>query len=145
MKSWFRGKRGGLVAFLVIAALVAGGLGWATAAALRLEREQLEARAETDHYAKLRLALWRLDSYLVPELSREASRPFNDYNAVYLPTTNFDNTGNRWAPGAVLELSPLINAEMPDWMLLHFSISPNAGWWSPQVLSSNLRKRLKPI
>jgi len=43
MKEWFRGKWGGAAAFVVICALVAGGLGWATAAALRLEGEQLAA------------------------------------------------------------------------------------------------------
>ena len=42
----------GRAGFAVVAALVAGGLGWATAAALRLEREQLEQRAEAEHAAQ---------------------------------------------------------------------------------------------
>jgi signal transduction histidine kinase len=145
MRSWLRGKRGGLIAFLMIAGLVAGGLGWVTDAALRLEQDQIEARAQADLYSKLRIALWRLDSYMIPELSREASRPFTHYNAVYVPAPAFDNRGNQIPPGTVLELSPLLNADLPEWMLLHFSNSKEAGWWSPQVLSGPLKKNLEKI
>ncbi len=52
MRHWLRGKPGGFAAFVVIAALVAGGLGWATAAALDLERAQL---------ASWRSGRWRRD------------------------------------------------------------------------------------
>ena len=40
MKYWLRGKRGGVVVFLLIAALVTGGLGGATMAALRMGEPQ---------------------------------------------------------------------------------------------------------
>jgi signal transduction histidine kinase len=141
---WLRGKRGGLIAFLAIAALVAGGLGWVTVAALDLEREQLEARAETELHAKLRLALWRLDSYMIPELSREASRPFAHYSAIYVPMPAFSRQGKPLSPGSCLELSPLLTADLPEWTLLHFSAAENS-WWSPQVLSDTLRKRLSRV
>ena len=36
MRRWLSGTRGGIVAFMVLTALVAGGLGWATRAALRM-------------------------------------------------------------------------------------------------------------
>src|SRR2546423_9310533 len=97
MRSWFRGKRGGLIAFVLIAGLVAGGLAWATAAALRLEREQAEARAEADLQARLRQALWQLDSLMMARLSHEASRPFTHFSALYAPTNPADNAGNRFA------------------------------------------------
>ena len=42
----FRGTRGGVAAFLVIAALLAGGLGWVTWAALRLEAMWNELAAQ---------------------------------------------------------------------------------------------------
>src|SRR6516165_9743525 len=96
MKAWLRGKRGGLLAYGLIATLVAGGLGWATAAALRLEREQLAARAEGDRAGLLRVALWRLDSRVSPLLARDDHRPFNHYSAVFAPPValqnNTDNT-----------------------------------------------------
>ena len=61
MRNWLRGPRGGLIVFLLIAGLVGGGLGWMTAAVLRLEREQQRSRAEAELASNLRLALWRLD------------------------------------------------------------------------------------
>src|SRR5262249_15971853 len=44
-----------------------------------------------------------------------------------------------------------VNAELPSWILLHFSTSPDlaqAGerpWWSPQVLSVDLQRKLTGI
>ena len=66
MKTWLCGKRGGLIAFLGIAALVVGGLGWVTAAALRLEEAQHRADFEKELNAQLSLVMWRLDSRVAP-------------------------------------------------------------------------------
>jgi signal transduction histidine kinase len=168
MRTWLRGKPGGLATFAVTAALVAGGLGWVTQAALRLEGEQADARARADHEtrlravqrlrdqklqalrreraqeeaqaqaeyaAKLRLALWRLDSRIAPFLAREDTRPYNHYSALYAPAVVLDSAGKRQETPAVLEPSPLLNAELPDWMLLHFQTAEGT-WGSPQVLST---------
>jgi signal transduction histidine kinase len=143
MKYWVRGKGVGLVVFAVVAALVAGGLGWATAAALRLEREQLEARAEADRSGKLRLALWRLDALVGPDLARENGRPYNHYSAVFAPALALRNDGRPWPPGAALELSPLLSAALPEWMLLHFQVGDAGSWGSPEVLSAALARRLQ--
>jgi signal transduction histidine kinase len=151
MRSWFRGKRGGLFAFVAIAALLAGGLAWATSAALRLEREQVEARAEAEFQGKLRQALWQLDSIMMAKLSQEASRPFHHFSALYAPTNPVDRVGNRSDPGELLEISPLVSAELPNWILLHFSTSPDIptwqekNWWSPQVLPVDMQRRLEGI
>jgi signal transduction histidine kinase len=152
MRSWFRGQRGGLATFAVIAALVAGGLGWVTRAALRLEREQGEARAQADqdnklrtlqrlHDQKLRLALWRLDSRIAPLLAREDARPYNHYSALYTPPIVLDSTGQRKEPPTVLEPSPLLNCDVPDWMLLHFQTAEST-WGSPQVPSKSNTRQL---
>jgi signal transduction histidine kinase len=145
MRHPLRGKPGGLAAFVIIAALVAGGLGWATAAALRLEREQLEQRARADLDNRLRLALRRLDALILPELACENSRPFNHYSAVYALPVAFDAKGMTCAPGAVREPSPLLNAELPAWMRLHFMADAAGGWESPQVPTSAVTKRLKAL
>lgn len=142
MPYWLRGKRGGTVGFVLIAALVAGGLGWVTAAALRLEREQREAALRAEHDDKLRLALWRLDARVVPVLAREDSRPYNHFSAVYAPALALKHDGTAWPPGTVLEPSPLLNAELPDWVLLHFQTDGDFGWSSPQVISPALAERL---
>ena len=51
-----------LLVFGFIFALVAGGLGWATAESLRLEKNQRESAAREKRAEQIRLALWRLDT-----------------------------------------------------------------------------------
>lgn len=142
MNYWFGGKWGGAVAFLAIAALVVGGLGWVTADALRLEREQLETRAKEAVNAQVREALWRLDSRVWPVLAKEDSRPYNDYSAFYSPSVALRNDSTLCQPGTVVLPSPLLNADLPDWMLLHFRTGEQVDWGSPQVLSDRLQKQL---
>src|SRR5690348_16163482 len=101
MRYWFRGKLGGLMAFVAIAALVVGGLGWVTSAALRLEAEQREARSQADVDDKLRLALWRLDSRISPVLAREDARPYHHFSAVYAPPLALRQDGTPWPSGTV--------------------------------------------
>jgi len=145
MRRWLRGTPGGLAAFVLIAGLVAGGLGWATAAALRLEREQLQDRARTEQLvSKMRLALWRLDSLMSPYLAREDNRPYNHYNAIFRPTDVIVRRRTQLQlDDTVLELSPLLNADLPDWMLLHFQADEESGWGSPQVLTPSLLERFQ--
>jgi signal transduction histidine kinase len=142
MTSLLRGKPGGLAAFLIISSLVAGGLGWATRAALGLEREQLDQAARAEQADPLRLALWRLDSRITAFLAREESRPFNHYSAVFAPPLVLDGLGHSCPPGTIVEPSPLLDAELPPWMLLHFQ-TDSSGWESPQVLSRTLDARLR--
>ncbi len=142
MKDWLCNKCGGLIAFLAVAALVAGGLGWATVVALRLENEQFAEHAEADHAGKIRLALWRLDSRIAPLLAREDSRPFDHYAAISAPPLALHNTGHAAAPGEFVVPSPLLHVELPDWMLLHFQADQVTGWDSPQVLSVSLAHQL---
>jgi signal transduction histidine kinase len=145
MRSWLRSRIPAMLGFLGIAALVTGGLGWVTAAVLRLEREQVEARDEAERFAQLRPVMWQLDSRIAPILAREDSRPFNHYSAVYPPPLLYanDKEGTPVKPGMVLEPSPLVNEELPDWMLLHFQTDIEHGWNSPQVLSQRLTKILE--
>ncbi len=143
MKYWLRGKRGGVVVFLLIAALVTGGLGGATMAALRMERQQLEDHSRAQLRDQLQLALWHLDSLIGPALAKEDSRPYNHYSAVFAPPLVLQTNGTLWPPGSVLELSPLLSADLPAWMLLHFQVDKESGWRSPQVLSPLLVEHLR--
>src|SRR5712692_3983597 len=135
MSYWLRGKKGGALAFAAIALLVIGGLGWVTMAALRLEREQAQTRAQAERTENLRLALWRMDSLVSPVLAQEDNRPANHYSAVFAPSLAINPSGLVCPPGNVLEASPLLDAELPDWILLHFQTGEDSGWESPQVLS----------
>src|SRR5262245_1375986 len=135
MSAWFRGKRGGLAAFLAISALVAGGLGWVTVAALNLEREQLESQRQAEVNSKLRLAMWRLDSRVSPHLAREDARPFGHFKALFAPALALHRNGYACEAGSVLEPSPLLSDELPDWIVLHFQADALGHWESPQVLT----------
>ena len=151
--SFLRGKLRPFLSFLGIAALLLGGLGWATRAALRVEEDQrlaaANARASEELYQaqkeradKLRAALWRLDTRLAPALAREESRPYPQYVALHTPFPALTSTGIACAPGQVYLPSPLLTAEVPDWMRLHFQID-QSGWTSPQVISEDLQKLLR--
>ena len=168
----FRGKSGGLIAFLSISALVLGGLAWATHEALRLEDEQRRLAGETritearkqsqerlrvaheqsverlrqakqERIDQIRLALWRLDSRLAPPLAREDSRPFPHYVPIHSPFPALTHSGTPWAPGQVFLPSPLLTAELPEWITLHFQIDAQNGWMSPQVIPETLEKTLR--
>lgn len=141
MKSWYCCTRGGLFGFVVICVLVAGGLGWVTRAAVRLEQEQLAGQVHAEHTERLRLALWRLDSRIGTILAREDSRPFSHYSAIFAPPVALDGAGRLTPPGSVVEPSPLLHVPLSSWMLLHFQADAH-GWESPQVLSVMLRQWL---
>jgi signal transduction histidine kinase len=141
----FRGKSGGFIAFVGIAALVAGGLGWVTSAALSLEREQLQTQAQAQTNDRLRLAMWRLDSLISPLLAKEDSRPVSHFKSLFAPSIAINRVGVACEPGSVLEPSPLLSVELPDWMLLHFQTDGRARWESPQVLTPASSKRFQTL
>lgn len=55
--------------------VVALALIWTTRVVVGLERSELRARAETGYQESLRLAMWRMDSWLALLLASEAARP----------------------------------------------------------------------
>jgi signal transduction histidine kinase len=132
MTPWLRARSWGVLAYLLIVVLVIGGLGWVTAAALRLELSD-----------QLRLALWRLDSRVSPALAREDSRPFQHFDPLYVPLPALQQHLRMFPPGAVLVPSPLLNDDLPDWLLLHFQTTAEGNWRSPQVLTPALTERLR--
>jgi len=143
MNYWFRGKRGGALAFMAIAFLVVGGLGWVTYSALQLEQERAQTRAQAERMENLRPALWRMDGFVSSVLAQEDSRPYSHFSAIFAPSSALNPAGYVCNPGTVLEPSPLLGAELPEWMLLHFQTSEQSGWESPKVLSPTLIERLK--
>jgi signal transduction histidine kinase len=134
MISWLRARTWGLLVYALIVTLVVGGLGWVTAAALQLELSD-----------QLRLALWRLDSRVSPALAREDSRPFQHYDALYVPLPALQPQAafTAYPPYSVLVPSPLLTAELPDWMALHFQTTAKGNWFSPQVVPAQVVARLR--
>ncbi len=151
---WFRAKARGFLAFTVIALLITGGLTWATLAALRAERDrrdtQLTAQrneagfqASKERADLTRQALWRLDARLSPAIAREESRPYPHYIALHSPFPALTATGVACVPGSVYLPSPLLTAELPEWMSLHFQVDAGNGWVSPQVVPGDLQLLLR--
>jgi signal transduction histidine kinase len=133
MTATLRARSAGMLVFLLIAGLVIGGLGWVTAATLRLELSD-----------QMRLALWRLDSRVSPAIAREDSRPFQQYYPLYVPLPAVDNSLYVCSPGTVLLPTPLFSAGLPDWMLLHFQTNGDGKWQSPEVLAPTLANLKNP-
>jgi signal transduction histidine kinase len=108
----------------------------------RRERQQRQAQAEAAFAARLKMALWRLDSRIAPVLAREDTRPYSHYSAIFAPSVILDNKGTAYDEAQVFEPSPLLNADMPEWMLLHFQTTLETGWGSPQVPPDDQVKQL---
>lgn len=112
-------------------------LSWLTVALLQLDGDERDARREAVVQERLRLALWRMDSWMSPQLARENLRPASDYSA-------FPSAANAWTRGfnkigkdEVMVQSPLLGAESPLFPL-HFEVSA-AGICSPQAPTGNER------
>jgi len=127
-----------LVIYAVCALLVVEGLGWITWQALRYERREAEARAESEFQEKVRLALWRMDSLLIPVLTREDSRPYFHYRSFYAEAQAYNAMYQPFEPDAVLVPSPLLT-EDPEFVRLHFEIGPEGKVTSPQAPEGNMR------
>lgn len=129
---------GRAVTFVLVAGLAAGALGWVTVAALRVEAAQQEAAARADATNKERLALWQLDSRLLPTLGVENNRPYADYFALHIPYPVVLPEAGGAAAEPVRLPSPLLTNGLPDWMLLHFQVDLETGWSSPQVIAPDV-------
>ena len=78
--------------FLVVAGVMVAVLSWLTVALVQLDGDEREARREAAVHERLRLALWRMDSWLSPQLARENLRAASDYVA-------FPAASNAWTKG----------------------------------------------
>lgn len=120
---------GGAITLAIVAVLVLGGLTWLTIESLHIESEQRLARARANAAQSERLALWRLDGRLFPAWGVENNRGYAHYFASYTQyPIVLDVNGE-----PVRVHSPLLFAELPEWMKLHFQLDPETGWESPQV------------
>lgn len=124
--------------FLLFLATLFGAMGWITARLVDAGEETTALRRRAAHEEDVRLALWRMDSLLVPVIGKESARPHYVYQAFYPAETAYSHLLARLDTGDVLIPSPLLGA-IPDEVLLHFQIDPRGGYSSPQVPTGNLR------
>jgi signal transduction histidine kinase len=113
---------------------------WSSSVVLRVERAERSARASAELEENARLALWRLDSALMPLLAQESARPYFQYRAYYPPGGAYGRMPGEAAGGDDLVPSPLLR-DRPPRVLLHFQLGPGGGVTSPQVPPGDLRAR----
>jgi len=107
-------------------------MGWITHQALRLDAAEELSRADADMQERTRLALWRLDSAMIPLIIQESARPWHAYNA-FMPIEQAFNTKYEKLPsGSIQRPSELMMYDSPD-ILLHFQVSKEGLITSPQV------------
>ncbi len=127
-----RSRQSWWLVYGVCAAVVLSALAWVTVTVLSLERAEIRARTDAGHQESLRLALWRMDSWLAPLLAREAARPYFDYQSFYPQQRAYTTLLYPIEPGEVLTPSPLLSYQS-EYLPLHFQVGPDGSLTSPQV------------
>jgi signal transduction histidine kinase len=106
--------------FLLCLAITAPAMGWLSLKALEVDRAESHARRQAALDESVNLALWRMDTLLMPLLAQEAARP----PVAFQPRASTNN------PGAAV--SPLLE-NRPEYVRLHFQAGPEGHWVSPQA------------
>ena len=120
------------IVFAVCAAVLLGAVTWVTGVALRLQRSQEEVQRQAQFEEKVRLALWRMDSFLAPLIVQESSWPYFAYTSFYPAERAYNRMFNELQQGEVLVASPLLTRASTN-ILLHFQLAPNGQLTSPEV------------
>ncbi|MEW6358120.1 MAG: HAMP domain-containing sensor histidine kinase [Planctomycetota bacterium] len=125
--------------FGVCLTIVLCSMGWISYTAVRLGRREAEARQQALLEEHIRLALWRMDSALLPILAEDGARPFASYSA-FVTTAPRASAHVKGAPESepVMIPSPLLTYQS-DHILLHFQIDPDGNVTSPQVPTGEMR------
>jgi len=115
-----------------------GGMAWVSLTALQLDAVQDASRRGAAREAKVRLALWRMDSALAPLISQENAQPYFAYSPFSPAERAYTKMFQKLEHGEVLVPSPLLTATSP-YILLHFQFGPDGALTSPQVPTGNMR------
>lgn len=119
--------------------LALAGVVWLSAFALRLDRADRQARESAAREENARLALWRLDSDLLPLVARESAVVAEAYGPVSPARGVLDSRRRPMEDGTAFLASPLLS-RLPEHVLLHFQLAPDGTVSSPQVVESGLRE-----
>ena len=122
--------------FVACVGVIALAMGWMTRTMLRLERAESQTVRQSENE---RLALWRMDSLVVPLVAQESARPPAEYQA-FVPAANaWSKSLSPLQPGDVHTPSLLLVQDIP-YIRVHFQYAADGEWTSPQVPTSNFRE-----
>ena len=127
------------IAVSVCLCLALAGVVWLSAFALRLDRADRQARESAAREENARLALWRLDSDLLPLVARESAVAAEAYGSISPARGVLDARRRPMEEGTAFLASPLLS-RLPEHVLLHFQLAPDGTVSSPQVVAPGLRE-----
>lgn len=117
--------------FALVAAVVLGGMTWATAASFELAKKRVGEERSTKVHAALR----QIESHIKGVINFEASRQYFDYVDYHTrePVKVFTNDGREVDAQAVMLRSPIaLNGPPFDWIDLYFQVDDHGVPSSPQ-------------
>ena len=112
--------------------VVLSAMGWLSVTMVRLDKAETAARLQVALEENVRLALWRMDSFLAPILSQESAYPYFYFKPFYPAQRAYYNMFSETIPSDVLIPSPLKDKKSP-FILLHFQFEPDGKISSPEV------------
>jgi signal transduction histidine kinase len=131
-------------AFGICLAVVLAAMAWISATVVRLEREQHAAQQAAALEENVRLALWRMDSMLLPLIGQEAARPATAYSSLprqpRLPATPPTFVLNYFQFGTLAKSS----SELKDWQPEYWPDPPASGSLPPASRELLLSKLPEP-
>lgn len=120
------------VLFGLSLAVLLTGMGWVTWVALDMDwKAELEER--------VRLALWRMDSEMLPLIVRESRRPYYVYQPFYPADRAYNRMLEEIRPGEIILPSPLLT-QRSRYIVLYFQMDSGGELTSPQVPTGVMRK-----
>lgn len=122
--------------FVLVAAVVLGGLTWATVASLGWEHARAETQRLATHQREFKFVSTIVDSYVEGRLGlgHEGRRPYHHYDPSYCVAPNDEADAQDFYISRVS--CAILHEELPDSIRLHFQVSLRNGWQSPQLLHS---------
>ncbi|MCP3099980.1 HAMP domain-containing histidine kinase [Myxococcus sp. K15C18031901] len=124
--------------------LALAGVVWLSMFALRLDRTDRLTREQGAREENVRLALWRLDSELMPLVGRESGVSVEAYSASIPVRDALDERGQPVPSGTLWLTSPLSHGP-PEHVLLHFQVDPFGRVTSPQTPGADADADAHPL
>ncbi|MBW3541811.1 MAG: HAMP domain-containing histidine kinase [Planctomycetes bacterium] len=121
--------------FVVAVGVISAAMGWMTHTTLRLEQAEMRAARQSESE---RLALWRMDSAVVPLVAQESARPPSEYRSFVEAQHAYSKMFSRIEAGEIQVPSSLLTFRSP-YIRLHFQLRPDGQWSCPQVPTGNMR------
>ncbi|MFH2007864.1 MAG: HAMP domain-containing sensor histidine kinase [bacterium] len=121
------------VGYLIAGLAVLGAVGGLSAVALRLEAQAERSRLREARLGRVRIALWRLDSHMTPVLGRIAGHAYSHFVPAFKPAQLYDPQGRPDEGKVLVQPSPILMNDWPDWVVIHFQAPLSGAITSPQV------------